>query len=59
VADYQVYIIDGNGRVRLSETFEARGDDEAIIRLQGLDGGGDTLELWQGGRLLRRLPADV
>lgn len=58
VATYRVYIIEADGRLRLGEGFQARDDDEALARLQTLHRGGLTLELWQGGRLLRRLASD-
>jgi hypothetical protein len=56
VAIYQVYIIDETGRVRLGDGFDAPDDAEALARLDDLDGPDVTLELWQGGRLLRRRP---
>lgn len=58
MATYRVYIIDKHGRLQLGESFEAQDDDEALIRLDSLDRRGSTLELWQGGRLLRKLPRD-
>ena len=56
VATYRVYIIEAVGRVRLGDGFVARDEDEAVARLEALPRAGLTLELWQGGRLLRKLP---
>lgn len=54
MARYQVYIIDAKGRVRLGEGFDADDDAEALARLETMTGSHVVLELWQGGRLLRR-----
>ena len=54
VARYQVYIIDAKGRVRLGEGFDAADDAEALARLETLERSDAAVELWQGGRLLRR-----
>lgn len=55
MATYRVYIIEADGRVRLGDGFEARDDEEALARLEAPPEHGVTLELWQGGRLLRTL----
>lgn len=55
---YKVYLIDANGRVRMGERFEHPGDGEALARFKAMDREGLIAELWQGGRLLRKLPRD-
>lgn len=55
---YRVYFIDGDGRMQLGESLESPSDAEAIARFDLLDRRGLTAELWQGGRLVRKLPRD-
>lgn len=55
---YRVYLIDRNGRVQLGQTFQLRGDEEAVAQFDSLERRGLNAELWQGGRLVRKLPRD-
>ncbi len=55
---YRVYLIDGHGRVRLGESFEQPDEGAALARFEAIDREGLIAELWQGGRLVRKLPRD-
>ena len=55
---YKVYLIDPHGRVRMGESFEHSDDGEALAMFETIDREGLIAELWQGGRLLRKLPRD-
>jgi hypothetical protein len=58
VPTYRIYFIEGDGRVQLGETLDAPSDPQAVARFEAMDRNGLTAELWQGGRLVRKLPRD-
>jgi hypothetical protein len=53
-----VYLIDARGRVQMGDTFEQPDDATAQVRFEAIDRQGLNAELWQGGRLVRKLPRD-
>ncbi|MET0295695.1 MAG: hypothetical protein ABW042_11850 [Phenylobacterium sp.] len=55
---YRVYFIECDGRVQVGDPIQAIDDEAAIAAFDGLARPGLTSELWQGGRLVRRLPHD-
>ncbi|MFC3079215.1 hypothetical protein ACFODL_14045 [Phenylobacterium terrae] len=55
---YRVYLIEADGRVRMGETFERPDDAAAQAAFEAIDRQGLNAELWQGGRLVRKLPRD-
>lgn len=55
---YRVYLIDARGRVQMGDTFEQPNDAAAQARFEAIDRQGLNAELWQGGRLVRKLPRD-
>lgn len=55
---YRVYLIEADGRVRMGETFEQPDDVKAQAAFEAIDRQGLNAELWQGGRLVRKLPRD-
>ncbi|HEX2559969.1 hypothetical protein [Phenylobacterium sp.] len=55
---YRVYLIDARGRVQMGDTFEQPDDATAQVRFEAIDRQGLNAELWQGGRLVRKLPRD-
>ena len=55
MAGYRLYGLDGVDKVASGEWFEADDDDDAIMAAkQKMDG--HDCELWQGRRLVARLP---
>lgn len=55
MASYRLYGLDGVKKVASAEWFEADGDDAAIeIATKMMDG--HEGELWQGPRLVARIP---
>jgi cobalamin biosynthesis protein CbiG len=55
VADYRLYGLDGVDKVASGEWFEAVDDETAIEVAKTLMDGHDC-ELWQGRRLVARIP---
>ncbi len=55
---YRVYLIDPKGRMQLGDSFHGASDREAVSRFQQIDRQGQIAELWQGGRLIGKLPRD-
>jgi cobalamin biosynthesis protein CbiG len=55
VADYRLYGLDGVDKVASGEWFEAADDETAIEVAKTLMDGHDC-ELWQGRRLVARIP---
>ena len=56
VTDYRLYGLDGVDRVASGEWFEADDDDAAVeVARQMMDG--HDCELWQGRRLVARIPS--
>jgi hypothetical protein len=55
VADYRLYGLDGVNRVASGEWFEADDDETAIEVAKKMMDGHDC-ELWQGKRLVARIP---
>jgi hypothetical protein len=55
---YRVYLIDAHGRLQLGESFEKPDDAAAKAVFDAIDRQGLNAELWQGGRLVRKLPRD-
>ena len=51
---YQVYFLDAEDEVRHSHALECDDDDDAVARLQQMDWGSSTVEIWQDERLVRR-----
>lgn len=53
---YRIYHLDRDGRIVVRRTFRAPGDEAALEQLsQAADG--RAVELWNGGRLVRRMEA--
>jgi hypothetical protein len=55
VADYRLYGLDGVRKVASGEWFEAE-DDQAAIEVAKKMMDGHDCELWQGRRLVARIP---
>ena len=55
VADYRLYGLDGVRKVASGEWFEAEDDQKAIEVAKEMMDGHDC-ELWQGRRLVARIP---
>jgi hypothetical protein len=56
VPRYRIYFIDPRGRMRLGEDFDCEDDHPAHARLDSAERAEDeAVELWCGGRLVRRL----
>jgi cobalamin biosynthesis protein CbiG len=56
VADYRLYGLDGVDKVASGVWIEAD-DDEAAIEVAKIEMDGHDVELWQGRRLVARIPA--
>jgi hypothetical protein len=54
LATYRIYHVGSGGRLRLGETFQASGDDEAVARARPLLTRGQPAELWEAGRIVGR-----
>ena len=52
--DYRVYYLDANGRIFRRESIRCPNDDHALARLDP-PRPKDTVELWELGRLVKRL----
>ena len=58
MASYRLYGLDGVRKVASAEWFEAEDDTSAIeVAKKKMDG--HTSELWQGARLVARLPHEA
>ena len=55
VVDYRLYGLDGVRRIASAEWFDADDDDKAIEVAKSMMDGHDC-ELWQGSRLVARIP---
>ena len=55
MASYRLYGLDGVRKVASAEWIEADGDDAAIEVAKDMMDGRDC-ELWQGSRLIARIP---
>lgn len=55
MADYRLYGLDGVNKVASGEWIEAEDDDSAIEAAREMMDGHDC-ELWQGRRLVARIP---
>lgn len=53
MANYQIYRLDGLGRLTRGERFDAEDDEAAIAAARKLRGQG-ACELWCGGRIVGR-----
>jgi len=53
-ADYRLFFLDYQGRIKKSKALECDNDDAAVERARGL-ADGRTLELYDGCRLVLRL----
>ena len=59
VNSYRVYFARDDGRLELGERFACSSDEEAIARAQTMKPPpGAVIELWEGGRLVLRLPTN-
>jgi hypothetical protein len=57
VKNYRVYFAQEGGRLELGESFVCASDEEALARArQARPPPGCVVELWEGGRLVARLP---
>ncbi len=52
---YRLYLLDPSGRIRSATDLEGADDSEALDRAESLRAEAPA-ELWQGARLVRRLP---
>ncbi len=55
MATYRLYCLDGVGKVATAEWIEAEDDDSALQSADDVRAG-RSCELWQGQRLVARLP---
>jgi hypothetical protein len=55
VVDYRLYCLDGVNKVASAEWLDADDDDEAVEVAKSMMDGHDC-ELWQGSRLVARIP---
>ena len=57
MADYRLYCVTGDGRVRLADWIIARSDEEAIAGARALRADARERELWLKARLVARTNA--
>lgn len=58
MVSYRLYSLDGVRKVASAEWFDAE-DDRAAIRVAKKKMDGHDSELWQGARLVARLPHEI
>jgi hypothetical protein len=54
---YRTYCLDGAGKIKLADDFNAENDSEAIGKAKVLHRGGMKCEVWQRNRLVATLDA--
>ena len=57
MADYRLYFLDGDGRIRHVIELDCRDDEHAVQTVQANVSNAE-MELWQGPRKIRRFDAD-
>ena len=55
---YRIYIIGRDGRLQLGQAFQGQDDAAATAIARAAATPGQTLELWEGGRLVGRVSED-
>ena len=55
---YRVYVVGADGRLQIGHAFGAPDDRTAVAKAQALAAKGQTLELWENGRLVGRVGKD-
>lgn len=57
MADYRIYFVDARGRVSMGETLGSVDEEQALALLADAhQPDAEFVELWFGGRLVRRVP---